>query len=294
MAIDFKILRDGKHFSCSANGGAPFLVGVQVPYHDRVGLENDGTPIAESVKYRAADYEPVHGFWADFIAPTAAVESNSSFLVVNTYDRAAFTFGFPQFAAHEPDGDFIRYFRFLLQRAEAQNYFPDLIVKNGHIHWIHTNVDEEMENAQSTQKLMSYLNESPTIVDDNEVLAAAKFIHWTQNYREARDIQVLVAVDVAQRFIRHADTRLKLDGRPADQCCVIFDILHQGRAGTLAYKVMASALADRDPLARLLEIGASDYPERVRTLTQKIAADPGFAAHSWSSSKSDFAAIGGA
>jgi len=68
--------------------------------------------------------------FGDFIEPTARCEGQS-FITLNTYDRARFTFGFAQFAAHEPDGDFVTWFRDMLGQSEASDYFPDLAVKDG-------------------------------------------------------------------------------------------------------------------------------------------------------------------
>ena len=64
------------------------------------GLYNTSTP--NGVAYNAADYVGEYGFWAYFIAPTAKGESNNSFVCLNTYDRAKFTFSFMQYAAIAP------------------------------------------------------------------------------------------------------------------------------------------------------------------------------------------------
>lgn len=133
MPVLFTVHRNGNDFTCSADGGASFFVGRRVPYKKRIGLYNifGGSPL-EKLIYQAAVFEPRFGFWSLFIEPTAVVEGRN-FLTLNTYDRAAFTFGFGQFAAHVPDGDFITYFRAMLSHQEAGDYFPHLGLISGHI-----------------------------------------------------------------------------------------------------------------------------------------------------------------
>src|SRR6478672_3369304 len=119
MAILFKISRDGRDFFCQADNGPKYFVGRRVPYEDNIGLYNvfSGSKL-QKLEFDPSNYQNEFGFWAEFIDPTAQCEGRN-FLTLNSYDRAAFTFGFGQFAAHVPNGDFVRYFRGLLQRPEA-------------------------------------------------------------------------------------------------------------------------------------------------------------------------------
>src|SRR5512146_2408539 len=124
MPIFFKILRNGDDFSCSADNGSAFFVGRRVPYEGHIGLYNIfRSSKIERLNYAAADFDAQHGFWATLIEPTAICEG-LNFLTLNTYDAAAFTFGFGQFAAHVPNGDFVKYFRALLGLPNAADYFP--------------------------------------------------------------------------------------------------------------------------------------------------------------------------
>ena len=102
-----------------------------MPFLGNIGLTNvaGSGPLA----YAAGDFANGHGFWADFIEPTAICEGRS-FLTLNTYDSAGFTFGFGQFAAHVPEGDFVKLLRALLARPEADAYFPHLELVGGRIH----------------------------------------------------------------------------------------------------------------------------------------------------------------
>src|SRR5437868_4210168 len=109
MVLNFNFSQSGtSHFAQVIGTTEPkFLVGREVVYKGNVGLDNLSTPAG--LVYRAADYQAEFKFWAHFIAPTAQGESRGSFICLNTYDRAKFTFAFMQFAAHVPNGDFVRY-----------------------------------------------------------------------------------------------------------------------------------------------------------------------------------------
>ena len=97
----------------------------------------------------------------DFIEPTGICESQSSYICLNTYDRARFTFGFLQYAALVPDGDFVTWMRGILQRPEMVEWFPDLKVQNGRIAKETLQGPVQLEDSQSTGKLMDFLNRMP-------------------------------------------------------------------------------------------------------------------------------------
>lgn len=288
MPIVFKIVRNDREYFCEADDADRFYVGRQVHYRNRVGLKNDHDAIARKYRFDPDDYRSAYGFWADFIAPTAKVESNSSFVVLNTYDRASFTFGFPQFAAHVPAGDFVLFFRAMLERAEAHEYFPNLVVKNGTIHSVEALGEIELENNDSTEKLQKYLNQAPDIVDDREVIAAAKFVHWTINYPQARELQVQHAVNLARALVGRIDRRVGLNGRSAAVCCAAFDLLHHGRGGSGVFPRIDAALKASDPLDALLAIGEEGYTDRVKGLQRQISENQQFDEKKWASASLDF------
>ena len=177
MAILFKITRNGNDFSATADGGAQFFVGRRVPYEGNIGLYNifKNTKI-EKINFDPKDY-PALGFWAEFIEPTALCEGRN-YLTLNSYDSAAFTFGFGQFAAHVPNGDFVKYLRAMLGLPNAADYFPHLKVVNGRISAVEPGSSPKaLESDDSTAPLMAYLNPTLNEVEDAEVIAAAKLIH---------------------------------------------------------------------------------------------------------------------
>lgn len=288
MPIFFDISQEGKNIFATPTGEKTFLVGRRVRYTandmTRYGLANDGSPTAKACLYDPADYRDQYGFWADFIYPTALAESGASFTVVNTYDRAAFTFGVSQFAAHTPDENFVVLFRNLLQRAEAHDYFPGLAVRNGRITDIETG--QRLENEESTAGLKAYLNENPDDLDSRETVAAAKLIHWTMTWEPARALQVLMTIARARKKI--STPKLDLDGRTAAECCVVYDLLHHGRGGSNAYTRIRQALDGASPLGGLLSIGAAAYPQRLETLTAAIGKNGQFQSLHWSTATGEF------
>ena len=84
--------------------GAKFRVGVRTYFRrqDRWGLAFYGANADPA--YSATDHAAL-GTWAHLSRSRLPAKAGR-FTTLNTWDRAAFTFGFLQFAAHVPDGDF--------------------------------------------------------------------------------------------------------------------------------------------------------------------------------------------
>lgn len=288
MAILFSILRTGNDFSCSADGAPKYFVGRRVPYEGNIGLYNifSGTRV-ERLNYSAADFQEPHRFWADFIEPTAVCEGRN-FLTLNSYDRAAFTFGFGQFAAHVPNGDFVEYLRAMLQLPQAADYFPHLGVVNGRISKTDGAAPKALESDESTKPLMDYLNPGLSEVEDAEVIAAAKLIHWTSKHVSARNAQVLQMISTFRGIMREADRRVGVNGRTANECCVIADLRHHGRGGRMLWPLVEDALRSSNPFNALIAIGAPKWEERKRSLRNAIRARPVFLQKKWSRAAGDF------
>ncbi len=249
--------------------GERFYVGSRVPYQGRRGLKNDHD--ASSPVYDPAEYDDTFGHWAYFIYPTAKAESRSRFSCLNTYDRAGFTFGFLQFAAHVADGDFVKFFRALLQLDEGKAYFPDLEIQGGRIVQPTANGVLRLETADSSEALKRYLNPSGGEVENREILSAARLIHWSRHSQAHRHIQVKCGVDAARGHLRRAQTRMNLDGRSDKVCFVIMDILHQGRGTFAAMKHIVENNNDSGAYQKLLTIGAENYPQRIQTIQTQVA-----------------------
>ncbi|MFM5914260.1 MAG: hypothetical protein ACKOPR_05875 [Chakrabartia godavariana] len=285
MAISVQIIREGRDYWATADGGPRFFVGRQVTYQGRVGLTNifPGTPLPR-LDYDPQNYAERFGFWAALINPTAGCEGRN-FLTLNSYDRAGFSFGFGQFAAHVPNGDFVRWLHAMLALPEAQAYFPDLSIIGGRVHAAGVG---PLEWAGSTSALMAWLNPMPSAVDTAEVLTAARLIHWTATHRPARLAQIAQMIASFRGSIAKADRRGLIEGRTAAQCCVIADLLHHGRGGRTVWASVAKALAAADPLDALIAIGAAQWAERTATLSREILAMPDLHKRRWSRAAGDF------
>ena len=260
-----EVVKEGSRFYASVNGDPRFYLGTEVRYGQRRGLMNSANPPGN--RYRPEEYERAHGDWAWYLFPTIMCESKGHFTCLNTYDRACFTFGHIQLAAHTPDDNFAIFFREALDAPAAAEYFPDLVVEGGRIHRRTNSGLEALETAASTEPLMRYFNDTPTEVDTNESDRSARLVHWAMRDRAIRDLQVAFTVrEQRRKLARHAKA-LPLSGAVDKLCVVVLDILHQGRS---RYPSIGAALRAADPFDALLSLGASQYGERVATLRSGI------------------------
>ena len=287
------VVSEGGRYYASVDGEPRFYVGTDVRYGTRRGLMNSSNP--PGPRYKPQEFEAVHGDWAWYLFPTITCESRGHFTCLNTYDRAAFTFGHIQLAAHTPDNNFVEFFRLLLNDPAASEYFPELRLSNGRIHRLEESGSlTPLESAVSSAPLMSYLNPRADRVDLEEAEKAARLVDWTVRHANMRDQQVAFVVRQQRRKLRHHATKLPLDGTVDKLCLVVLDILHQGRAG---YPSIRTALAANDPFDALLSLGASQYRERVATLRSGIRdleASGKVGAKVFDASTGEFVAPGGA
>jgi hypothetical protein len=303
MAINFNFStratdRGIEHYAQVQNTAEPrFLVGKQTNYLGNTGLFN--VTVNAGLQYRAADYTAQHGFWAHFIAPTAKCESEGSFYCLNTYDRAQFTFGFMQYAAHVANGDFVHYLRRLLQLPDAQEYFPRLRLKDGLIHYQNTNgalsLLESTEAQQENNKLMDYLNPRLDEIEPQELICAARMVHWAMNSAAHREIQVDTAIELFKKDMATYAREYNLNGMPDKICLVICDIRHQGRARSSAIINALNTNGNTErAYNRLLVLGEMHYPARIRTLRTAVAqlvANGVLGVKKYSTAAGDFVAI---
>jgi hypothetical protein len=271
MAIKLvKIFQSNHKYSAEVDNGPRFEVGKRVTYQGDVGVTNDGS--GKGYRYDPMQF-PAEGHWAPFIFPTSKAESDAFMTNVNTYDSARFTFGFFQFAAHVPDGDFVRFLRQLIALPSGADYFPDLVVKNGRIHRDTETGLKRLEDDESTQGLMNYLNPDSSEVQDIEVINAAKLMDGAATQKEQRDLQVSESVHTAKEIMRVSSKRYGLDGMIDTVCLVIMDIRHHGRGGSQSIiNALSSANTEDKKLRNLLQIGATTYPERIATLKKEMKA----------------------
>ncbi len=292
MAIHFTFSSNGKNqFGKTFDNATLFPIGFSTSYLGNLGLMNN--KILEGCVYKPEEYTGEHGFWAHFIYPTSICESQGSFLCLNTYDRAKFTFTFMQYAAHVANGDFVKYFRELLKLPLASEYFPELTLENGHVVLKKLEgTTVALENNQSTQALMDYLNPTLDAVDGQELLSAARFIHWTMNDPEHRKLQVRIAVAHIKASLANYSRRYGLNGVPDAVCLLICDIRHQGRAKSSQIIDALNTGGDyRKASFNLLDLGKEHYPERIKTLKrvmQKYVDDGILARKKYDEATGDF------
>ncbi len=221
-------------------------------------------------RFRASDYFEEVDQWAVLLELTGHCESGNYLNVVNTYDRAKFTFGFYQLAAHTPDDNLILLFRELLRLPQAALYFPELKLINDQVHRVKkdggtTNLETVFEGQ--LQFFMNFLNPLRVPIDEQEILSAGRMMHWTAADPLCRRAQIRVSAELLQRKMSRRYSRwYDLDGATDTICAIIADIHHQGRASK---KTVREALAKDGKEAELLTINKA-YGSRNARLTAKV------------------------
>jgi hypothetical protein len=271
---------DKKWFAKRADISAAneFFVGQEVmqPSRNFFGIFHP-VPSYYGPSYNPEDHTVSIDHWAFLLDVTAFCESKLRLNLINTYDRARFTYGFYQLAAHTPRDNLILLFREALLDTDFQKLFPDLELRGGKVFRVAqdgtaTDLEEEFHDPATGEnqlkRFMAYLNPERTTIDEQEVLQAARVIWWANTHTASAEIQVKVANSILQRKMsqRYADW-YPLDGKSDVICAIIADIHHQGRGSKAAVR---AALNQTNKVKALLEIGKSNHPERVSTLTARV------------------------
>ncbi|NDY56370.1 peptidoglycan-binding protein [Desulfovibrio sulfodismutans] len=277
----------GRHYATASTGMRLCLGSPQHHVDDmpRLGLAQKPAHLAHLAiagVYDPKDFDASHPGWSAFLHPTILAESGGYFGRINSYDRAGFTFGCPQFAAHTPGANLILLFRRLLTLPTARSYFPDLSLEtdgqgeprvhcldqHGRMQNLETASQVLRPNGRTELQLldfMRYLNANPVEVDQAELLALARLILWCVEDDEARRAQVDLAVTTSQKKLAAAAKKIPdLEGKPWQEACMVFDILHQGRG---RYADIAAALEEHDPLEALSRVSIGPLPvQRIKTV----------------------------
>ena len=265
----------GDVWTATVGGRQPIYIGTETNYQGRRGLYQSPKRLGDIVGgvYGPDEWGDAIGDRAPFIQPTAQAESSGHFGRLNTYDSAAFTWGFFQFAAHTAQDNLILLFRQLLALPEATSYFPDLALIDGRVVQKRdgATIALDVPTGHPMTSFMSYLNPDPHQVGKVEALAAARLALWTAEAAAAREAQVKLAVAVCRRRLAYGVRKYGLDivGKPLRRAVWVADALHQGRA---TYAQLRDALASEDPDAALPKVGLSSrYENRIRTVQASIA-----------------------
>lgn len=279
--IPFNLRQQGQEWFARAltgNHTDEFFVGKQVSqpakgYHG-IYIPSDRY---YGPKYNPSEYEANIDHWSYLLAATAHCESADYMNLINTYDRAKFTFGFYQLAAHTPKDNLIFFFRALTRLPQARHYFPELAMRDGTLHRVNedgsnTNLETEMDTGPNgslqLQLFMNYLNAKRWEYDQQEVLQAARLMHWTMHDPEFRQLQVTISAEILQRKMSTVyQPRYDLDGASDVICTIIADIHHQGRASKA---IVLDALRSANPEQALLRVNHAQYRSRNEKLAAKI------------------------
>ncbi|HEY1050193.1 MAG TPA: hypothetical protein VGE39_10580 [Prosthecobacter sp.] len=266
-------------------GAAEFYVGRSFKEGKFEGLFQPSSKL-EGPRYEIANFKPQHDTAAAMLGVIAEGESMRYFNRINSYDRAAFTFGFFQLAAHTPKDNLIILFRALAAgSASFQAMFPDLKVVNGVLHRIigshAVSLEEEhprpgKPSEMNLKDFMEYLNRDGAKVDNEELSAAAKLVHLANTDASINVLQVSVSLEITMGKLRKVyDPRYGLDGASDLICTAIADIHHNGRGSkaqvTAALKAGATVA---QKVEALCQVGADNeaYKERCATLKKALAA----------------------
>lgn len=252
-------------------------------YQTRTGLAQSGAQlkkIADAGIYDRSREAARIGLLAHILWPTIKAESAGYYGRINTYDRAAFTWGAYQFAAHTAGENLVLYFHELLKLTDAARYFPDLKLKRRAdgkvtIHRVDASgdldleVEERAHGEQQIPRFMSYLNNDGTKVDKGELDGAARLMLWTIESETPRHLQIDLAVKTLKTKLSWP--KPKNGAWRNDWRIVIWvnDVLHQWRGGGL--RAVNAALATNSPLTELAKIGADKFEGRIDTVKNAIA-----------------------
>lgn len=279
--LDFAITSEvsgGKRRYYATAEGRKIFVGRRVSYESNWGLTNiydlAETPGGTYDNHAAAE---VHGPWAHFIWPTAIGESKGYYACINTYDRARFTIGFSQLAAHTPNENLILLMRRLLARPDATRYFPDLVLVGGKVHQrVSPTETKDLEKATDGElrRFMAYLNPDLSEVDNAEALAGARMITGIIEQPDHRALQVELTVEIARKKTAAAIANdVPIKGRKLRYAMWVFDCLHQGRA---KYVRLKAALQASNPEKELMKFGMPGHKDRINAVKDsmdKLVAD---------------------
>jgi hypothetical protein len=218
--------------------GETFFAGKVLKFKSRRGLSRSSTLL----QYDRFDAGQQMGAWAHFIWPTVMAESNGRYISINAWDRAHFTWGFYQLAAHTARDNLILLMRELVQLPSAARFFPDLTLVDGKVArktgsgTVSLEREKEVQVGSGTETqipdFMAYLNPSSFQVDEREVLTAAKFAAWAMEDKAMRDATVQVSVKIMKRKIKARAGTFGLVGKRPELAIWISDMFHHGRGST--------------------------------------------------------------
>jgi hypothetical protein len=138
---------------------------------------------------------------------------------------------------------------------------------------------------------MDYLNPTLNEIENQELICAARFVHWSMNDPAHRKIQVDAAVEHIMNGMIEYHKRFNLDHAPAKVCALICDIRHQGRASNDRIANALNTQGNWDKAyTNLLTIGNANYSSRISTIKNSISGliNQGIFTRSYNASDNSF------
>ena len=278
--------KQGTSWSATLNGKREIILGITQSFEDgdgkHLGLGVGGKQIKKipQLKYDRGAAETEWGLWAHFLWPTVVAESYGGYhMIVNAYDRARFTFGFYQLAAHTPGDNLILLFRELLALATAQTYFPDLKLDKGKVTQVIGSGTLDLEkvtlvtrpNKKKESQLldfMKYFNPDDKAMEQTEAFRTAQLAYWLEDDPQAIAAAVRVPFNIMLRKVKAAAKAYGLTGMRPELAIWVSDITHQGRGGPAVIKAALKKKTFESQYEALRAIGSgnSDYDGRRKTV----------------------------
>ncbi|MDH5833398.1 hypothetical protein [Luteimonas kalidii] len=261
-------------------GAAEFYLGREVAYGKYRGLMQPQSRLS-GPRFDATQFVDEYQSVAGMLDVISSSESGGRFNRINSYDRAAFTFGFFQFAAHTPRDNLVLLLRGLAADNPAfQALFPELTVVDGVLHrrlgqHLASLEKEHPRPEKPTESnlgdLMRYLNPEGSRVDETELSTAARLVHLSNTDEASRRWQVRLAANITMQKIRRLYANwYDIDGASDLVCTAIADIHHQGRGTKSEVRAALSLSGEANRLAALCRIGEQKYSERCVSLRKSL------------------------
>lgn len=272
-----KVSDDKFDYFATLDKAPEYYVARSISYESYKGLYQPSGKV-NGPRFIPGDYVHEYGSVAGMLAVISTSESQGYFNRINTYDRAAFTFGFFQLAAHTPNDNLILLFRRAIRDSSSfRALFPNLVLVNGILHrnlGSHSVSLEKQyprpgyQNELILKDFMSYLNPDVKNIDDTELSTAARVVQLANTDVAFNHIQVNVAAQITMRKLRDLyNIWYKLNGVSDVICTAIADIHHQGRGTKNDIRsVLSSTASFDDKVSALCMIGHKKYLSRCESL----------------------------
>jgi hypothetical protein len=265
-ALEFSLVQRGRDWYGQTQSDDEFFVAREVSYQSMKGLLND-VAANKAARIDASHrklLDTTNQSWFPILQVVAQCESQGILACINTYDRARFSFGPIQFAAHVANGDFYQFFRAILQLPSAEQYFPELALnEEGKVcRRVGDSLRclEVRNDIAGIIEMQRYLNPSDALVEDDEVRNAARLIHWCEHEEDFRRTLLNCSVFTLKGWLKEANLDAKstqgLSGLTATATVAL--LLHCGAGRGRKYiisieEAITGGSQEKDIVQRILE-----------------------------------------